>query len=307
MKHNTHIYIALKAIEFLLESCDNLHTMSNRKASSKSSSLIKRNAKELQRLLLYHKDQIDEASWAPDDVLNDKALFHTFKLFTTDEFNDVENHFNDQFEHNGKTYYKITKGGGLPYKVDHLARMIADIVKLRNYNDHFTQKESFYLYLLISHYIVDAHVPMHCDVRDDPPSSKDTSKPRNGSYLKSSVHGKIEKIWEDAVMPVAIEEEIIQPVREKDFKEKSDLSEDVVFDLNNKDHTRFIKPVIIGNTSIMQFMIQVCIATKERSLKLFPLDEPNNWKKETLKSMTREIYADAIANLISVWLWMWTR
>ncbi|MBN1460586.1 MAG: hypothetical protein JXA57_13715, partial [Armatimonadetes bacterium] len=45
---------------------------------------------------------------------------------------------------------------GLPYKVDHLAHIIADMSKLRAYNDHFQQRQIMYLYIMISHYIVDA-------------------------------------------------------------------------------------------------------------------------------------------------------
>ncbi len=28
-----------------------------------------------------HIDRIFEASWAPDDIINDKSVFHIFKLF----------------------------------------------------------------------------------------------------------------------------------------------------------------------------------------------------------------------------------
>ncbi len=51
---------------------------------------------------------------------------------------------------------------------------------------------------------------MHCDLRDDPPSSSDTTKPRNGEYFSNSLHGKIEWLWDDAIMPVALEEKIIK-------------------------------------------------------------------------------------------------
>ena len=85
MKHNTHIYLAYKAIELLRDSLDNLCTMAGRPSRADTRPL-KAKAKRLQRLMLAHAEAgaILEASWAPDDILNDKARFHTFKLYTPD-------------------------------------------------------------------------------------------------------------------------------------------------------------------------------------------------------------------------------
>ncbi len=171
LKHNSHIYIAAKAIEFLRESVKNLRTMSGRR-SRVDTRKLGASAKRLQRLMLSHQDAIIEASWAPDDILNDKSRFHTFKLYTK-----------ELLPHRAKSYCKQTfggrylrgKGGGLPFKVDHLAAVISDLRKLRAYNDNFSVRELQYLCLLISHYVVDAHVPMHCDLRDDPPGAADTN------------------------------------------------------------------------------------------------------------------------------------
>ena len=81
MKHNTHIYLAYKAIEFLRDSLDNLVTMSG-KPSRANTRPLKAKAKRLQRFMLAHQDTILEASWAPDDILNVKNRFHIFKLYT---------------------------------------------------------------------------------------------------------------------------------------------------------------------------------------------------------------------------------
>jgi len=51
MKHNTHIYIAAKAIEFMRDSVDNLKTLSSDNAASKSKTKTKLRAVDLQRLL----------------------------------------------------------------------------------------------------------------------------------------------------------------------------------------------------------------------------------------------------------------
>jgi len=47
LKHNTHIYLAAKAIEFMRDSVDNLKTLSGDNAASKSKTKLR--AVDLQR------------------------------------------------------------------------------------------------------------------------------------------------------------------------------------------------------------------------------------------------------------------
>jgi len=303
MKHNTHIYLAAKGIEFLYEGLGNLHYVtSNRKAVSSTITKRRREGKILQRMLMHYQDMISEASWAPDDILNDKTLYHTFKLFTEREFPDSRDYAKEI--HKG-TYYRASGGGGLPYKVDHLARVISDMDKLRKYNDRCSMNQIMYQYLMISHYIVDAHVPMHCDLRDDPPSATDTTKPRNGSYYSDFLHGEIEQLWEEAVNPIAIGEGIIKAKRMDDNAHPADLSQYIQFNVVNDMHCKEIKPFVIPDNDLMSYMIDLCIQTKERALLLFPIADPSNWNRDIFPEMTREIFSQAISNLISVWIWMW--
>ena len=75
MKHNTHIYLAAKGIEFLYESLENLrYATTNRRAVSATISKRRREGKVLQRMLMHYQDAISEASWAPDDILSDKVM-----------------------------------------------------------------------------------------------------------------------------------------------------------------------------------------------------------------------------------------
>lgn len=303
MKHNTHIYLAAKAIEFLYEGLSNLHFVKPYGKASKSTiTRRRREAKTLQRMLLHYQDVISEATWAPDDIINDKAQFHTFKLFTEQEF-PQSSHFAKEVHKN--KYYRISGGGGLPYKIDHLARVISDMDKLRRYNDRCTMQQIMYQYLMISHYIVDAHVPMHCDLRDDPPSANDTKKPRNGKYYPDSLHGTIEKLWEDAVNPIAMQEGIIHAKRKDDDDPPNALSQQIWFDVSNDQHRKEIIPFVIPDDDLMNYMIDLCCQTKERSLILFPIDDPTNWNEDIFPQMTREIFAHTISNLITVWIWIW--
>ena len=303
MKHNTHIYLAAKGIEFLYESLENLrYATTNRRVVSATISKRRREGKVLQRMLMHYQDAISEASWAPDDILSDKSQYHTFKLFTDRDFPDSSAFAK---EIHGGEYYRASGGGGLHYKVDHLARVISDMNKLRRYNDRCSMNQIMYQFLLISHYIVDAHVPMHCDLRDDPPSARDTTKPRNGHYYSDALHGKIEQIWEDAVKPVAINEEIIKAKRKDDDRSAPPLSQQVQFNVTNDDHCDEIIPYVVPDNDLMRYMINLCIQTKERALRLFPIDDPLNWDQQIFPDMTREIFAQTIGNLITVWIWIW--
>ncbi len=303
MKHNTHIYLAAKGIEFFYEGLNNLHyTTTNRRAKQSTISKLRRQGKILQRMLMHYQDVISEASWAPDDILNDKSQYHTFKLFTEREFPNSRSFAKEIHE---DKYYRASGGGGLPYKVDHLARVISDMDKLRKYNDRCSMNQIMYQFLMISHYIVDAHVPMHCDLRDDPPSTNDTTKPRNGNYYSDTLHGEIEQIWEDAVNPVAIEEGIIKVKRKDDDKPQTSLSQHIRFEVTNDEHCSKIIPYVIPNDNLMKYMIDLCIQTKESALLLFPIGDPLNWNQQILPSMTREIFARTIGNLITIWIWIW--
>ncbi|MDP8241147.1 MAG: hypothetical protein P9X24_18825 [Candidatus Hatepunaea meridiana] len=86
MKHSTHIYLAVKAVELLKRSVDNLHYSNNRVVASSRKSKERRAATELQRIFNYHLSMIREATWAPDDILHDNDPNHIFKLFTNEEF-----------------------------------------------------------------------------------------------------------------------------------------------------------------------------------------------------------------------------
>jgi protein gp37 len=127
--------------------------------------------------------------------------YHTFKLFTDREFPDSKQYAKEIYAQN---YYRTTGGGGVPFKVEHLAHVLADMNKLRIFNDRCSMEQIMYYFFLLTHYIADAHVPMHCDLRDDPPSEGDTTKPRNGIFFPESLHGKIESLWDDAVTPLAL-------------------------------------------------------------------------------------------------------
>jgi len=313
MKHNTHIYLAAKAIEFTKQSVDNTVDGNGRYLTRYRKGKERNMATDRQRILQHYQDVITEASWAPDDVLHDNDPYHIFKLFTDDEFPGHGLVDRTKSERDGVTYYKFA--GGLPYRVDHLAQEIISMSKLRDYNDRFDLKQIMYNYLLISHYVVDAHVPMHCDLRDDPPTKgRDTEPSRrrgsekpSGKYMDKNAHTKLEKLWDDAVTPVAIREKIIVRSWDEDRVKDTKYSKYVSFCLDDCEENQSVKVPIISPTGLMEFMTKVCIESKKRGRQLFPLANPKKRNDGILAETTREIFADCIGNLMAVWRYIWVR
>lgn len=304
MKHNTHIYLAQKAIEFLYDACGNLYDLNENEIAGKRKRDTRAEAKMLQRLLQFHEHEVLEASWAPDDIVCDKAIYHTFKLFTKTDFTDAEAYALETHQYNGSTFYRAKQGGGLPFKIDHLAKLINDMIKLRKYNDAFSMKGIMYMMLMLSHYVIDAHVPMHCDLRDDSP--KDWT-PKQGKYYDDKYHGKLEKEWDVVTTEYAVESGCIDAERNCDYKKTNGrevLKSKIAFDLKVKDHIDELKVYDIPNNKLMSFIIDVCIKSKERNGVIFGKGEvkPN---MEQFENLTREIYADCLGDLISIWLYIW--
>ncbi len=306
MKHCSHIYVANKAIEFLYEGLKNAKTPEGKPASSSTKTALRKSAKKLQELLRFHSDEITEASWAPDAVLCDMATYHTFKLFTEQDFPGCAKFARETHERSGVKYYRAKAGGGLPYKVDHLAHVIADMLKLRAYNDAFSMRQAMYLLVLLSHYVVDAHVPMHCDLRDDPPQPGDNTKPPGvNRYFSGDVHGDIEQRWEDAVIPVAVAEKIVLPSETDDGKPETELSKLVTMCVTEKTHVARIQPVTIPDRGLMDFMIDVCVRSKQHSLQIFPPTTSPKLDDTKFPAMTQDIFNQSVSTLISLWVWIW--
>ena len=304
MKHNTHIYLAKKAIEFLYDACENLYSVNQEEIKGKRKQDIRAEAKILQRLLNFHENNVIEASWAPDDIICDKAIYHTFKLFTDEDFDDAKEYATETHTLDGKNYYRTKAGGGLPFKIDHVAKIISDMIKLRKYNDAFSMQGIMYMMIVLSHYVVDAHVPMHCDLRDD---SKKEWTPKGNNYYDDKYHGKLEKKWDVVTTEYAVETKCMEAERNDDYKKvkgMETLKPEVKFDLSLKDHINAVKVYDIPDNKLMTFIINVCIKSKERNNLIFGKGQVEPDMEQFMK-LTREIYADCIGNLISIWLYIW--
>jgi hypothetical protein len=73
--------------------------------------------------------------------------------------------------------------------------------------------------------------------------------------------------------------------------------------IGTRNRGRGIPPYIIERPLRQHLLIRnpcpepLDLPGKERSLKLFPMDNPNQWDQAVFPAMTREVFAEAIGNI----------
>ncbi len=225
-------------------------------------------------------------------------------------------------------------GGHLPNRIIALSHSVGDMLKMSNYpmafyakekksrhylkdlskrsvkdlslSPNFSARQISMVFFLLSHYICDAHMPLHCDLRDR--SISRTVKRR----IPSKLHPGIEKEWE------------------KQFPEKKDLIlhdystssiDDVVKALPEGSFLKIdtVKKYSLGKTIPIirqdewSEMVHICRTSYAVSRK---------WIKKPYKSatafiedigasefedVTNRIFHDAVQSVAAIWLKAWTR
>ena len=288
MKHYSHIYIALKAVQFLKQAVDGMGLKGTAKAA-------RRNEMTTLQGMLYEQIDARGAAWAPDAILKDMHPNHVFKLVSPGDFPDYAFRAEDAI---GDLYYW---SGSLPDRIVVLADRIKEFQTTRQaYQEAYSLRDLAYTYYLLSHYVADAHVPMHCDLRDDPPGKGDTEKPR-GTYLASTAHAKVEALWEDAVTPIAIQEGLIHASWDKINTEPTELTPSVTFSAEDgmPDAVQIV-PIAAG--CLRGRVVDMCVESHAACHRLFPTAEMD---QAVLAEETRRVFGRAIGDLIAVWDYCW--
>jgi hypothetical protein len=140
--------------------------------------------------------------------------------------------YSSDCEELGKPYRShLREGGHLPNRVIAVSHMIGDMLKMSNFplalyakeeekefrdssnipvriaeqeirdlskSPNFTAREIALTFFIISHYVCDAHMPLHCDLRDFSPTRKWY---KWGRRLPKNLHPWIEEYWEESFPP----------------------------------------------------------------------------------------------------------
>jgi hypothetical protein len=187
MKQYTHAWIAFMAVKRLKKAIPNL------------SAANKPHVKSLVRWIMHYEDDIIQGAWYPDAIIKDMANSHVLKLTpstqATNQFDTLPTtHMVYQETSNSplsnSSFEYADPNDNLPDRCESIAHSIVDNLKMQKSevkgspvpptNNHIALR-----FFMLSHYIADAHMPLHCDSR------------RFSSG--SNIHAKIEGRWDDLI------------------------------------------------------------------------------------------------------------
>ena len=195
MKKYTHAWLAFMAMKRLevIASTDNEAVVKDLNEKTRSE------AKALVKWFKNYRDFVIEGSWYPDDVFKDMSTSHIVKYKPEDGTESVKfrnmpstHSIAAMMKKKSPLYgkpYTITKGNCAD-RCESIAHSIVDNFKMLHKEERgcpiaTTNNHIAMRFFIISHYIADCHMPLHCDNR---PFSDE-----------SGIHGAIEKKWEDQV------------------------------------------------------------------------------------------------------------
>lgn len=192
MKKYTHAWLAFMAMKRLDQAA-----LPEVEGSGKSEVAVSRHAKSLVRWFKNYRDFVVQGAWYPDEVFADQGQSHGVK-YAPDEISEETRSFKvlpqtmevrrlmmDESSLYGRPF-TIVKGN-LCDRCDAMAHTIVDNFKIqyREEKGNPIAPSSTHMamrFFIMSHYIADAHMPLHCDARS-----------------LTKIHTAIESQWENAV------------------------------------------------------------------------------------------------------------
>lgn len=305
MKKYTHAWLAFMAIKRL-----------------QYAAIPEKVQKDAQSLVKWFKDYRDfviSGSWYPDDVFKDMATSHVIKYHPDATSADVS------FRKMPKTLkcyqlglksplykqpFRIT-AGNLADRCESLAHGIVDSFKMLRVEDkgspitpscnHIATR-----FFILSHYIADCHMPLHCDARSF--SSDD------------NIHGFIESEWDKQVnKSYRIDKDNERFFYEPDgyplsTNKMTALIKSVEEELVSRE---FIYEWGTGNNNTWDYMSGVSQYSYLMAYRLIPQEYDNTnltkakvhelemWKD--FDGYSRAIFVDAIDSIARIWLHTWAR
>ncbi len=187
MKKYSHAWLAFMAIKRLRTSMPGM-SKKNRKYT-----------KSLINWLLSYKDDVIQGAWYPDAVICDMSTSHVLKIQPSSQMGNTFDklpgtHLVRQYTQNSplrdSSFEYADPSDNLPDRCESIAHSIVDDLKIQRTekkgspvvptNNHIALR-----FFMLSHYIADAHMPLHCDAR---------------SFSRGKdVHAKIEDIWDKLI------------------------------------------------------------------------------------------------------------
>lgn len=284
-----------------------------------------------------HKDGVVQGAWFPDELIKDMADNHVLKLapagkapkgalrIPKEKFKALPSdylifRYGKDSPVRQKAFYIADKNDNLPDRCESLAEAVVDHRKVQEYENKGspvspTDNQVALWLCMLSHYIADAHVPVHCDYRR-------FSEGKN-------IHGKLEKVWDDEIQKYYLLNK--QKTR---FLYDTNGYPAPSRDLNSDElyQKSFLKAVgdelekrklnfSFGkdNKNVWDFMNAVCQNSYLISYRFFPPKygpdnvTNENWKDLapppgfSLEQISTAVLADTIDSICRVWFRVWRR
>lgn len=311
MKQYTHAWLAFMAIK-RLEDAD-------------LSDDDRLDANTLIQWFKNNKDGVIRGAWYPDSVIKDNGKSHVLKF--TPAADDGDNRFKSlpdtcrmrDFRDVSGLYgqpYVIDPNNNLPDRCESLSHAVIDNLKIQYREEKgsavaATDNHIAQLLFMLSHYVADGHMPLHCD-------SRSFSNPPD-------IHGYIEGLWEHAVEAhYQIDEENErflygpsgQPLKQNNPVENF---EDTVLAKVQDDLAGrpFRKGWGGDNNNVWDFMTAVCQHSYLMAYALIPQGQtPDTVTAANLDGLNADVpldewseavLADAVDAIARVWLRIWQR
>jgi hypothetical protein len=306
MKKYTHAWIAFKAIERL-----------------KNGNLNKSDRVYADFLINWfenHKDGVIRGAWYPDVVIVDNGISHIMKYVPqpgtpTIPFGSLPT--TSLLYKNGKVSPLIKQGAivdkkyNLPERCEALSHSIIDNFKIQQYEEKGsslipTDHHIALLIFMLSHYVADAHMPLHCDNRP-------------GTLDNFNLHDAIEQAWEEEVVSFYEIDRTNQrfrynpsgfPLLKEDMDCRGSILSSVEEELAQRD---FQVSYGTGNNNVLEYIHTICRYSYLLSYTYLPEGfTPNQFDQQTIqlkndaglsfRSVSLISLADAIDAVARIWL-----
>lgn len=279
---------------------------------------LKADADALVKWFHDYRDFVIKGSWYPDKVFKDMSTSHIIKYrpdpkSTDDRFKKLPRTLKMyQLGQKSPLYKKpfTIEDGNLADRCESLAHAIIDSFKMLRMeergnpispsNNHIAMR-----FFILSHYIADCHMPLHCDCR--------------AFSSGENIHGFIESEWDKQVkksyqIDTANERFFYDPAGYPLQKKITPLMQQVEEDLVNRE---YLHPWGTGNKNTWDYMSALSEYSYLMAYRMIPeqYDEKNLTKElyqtteewQHFEEYSRYIFSDAIDSIARVWLHVWAR
>jgi hypothetical protein len=270
-----------------------------------------------------HRDDVVQGAWYPDAVFGDMSTSHVLKItpseISTNKFKKLPETYmsfkNGEKSPLFKKSFDVDPSDNLPDRCESISHSVVDNLKVQKREQKGspvvpTSNHLALLLFMLSHYVADAHMPLHCDKRN--------------FSVNGDVHGEIEGEWEKMVKRFYICDlkrerfqydpegyPLLDAKREKEF-----LSSPLASVVGEVSGRQFDVSYGGTNKNVWDFMSAVCQYSYLLSYELFPENvnpatvTPDNWEKKgtvIFDDVTIGVLSDAIDSIARVWFHVWRR